>query len=100
MARISINWKIQSNMLFTCDEKLFVLLKLLTKIFLNIILNFFKVDKRNIHARKIVFTDIFMFHQYCIPKTTYFSIIMLAIPTVLTDVTQTVEVACVGIVCL
>ena len=39
-----------------------------------------------------------MFHQYYIPETTLFNIVMLAIFTVLTDIAQTVEVKSVGII--
>ena len=42
--------------------------------------------------------DIIMLNQYCINKTTKFSILMLAIFTVFTDNTQTEEVAHVGII--
>ena len=38
-----------------------------------------------------------MFHQYCIPEKTYFSIIMLEIFTALIYITQKVEITYVGI---
>ena len=53
--------------------KIIRIYKFNVQVIIQFILHFFsKLTKQNIHARTNIISDIIMFHQYCICKTTYF----------------------------